>query len=117
MSDNMRTKIKRVVDSFENSQLNLDSEAGREILINSLYEKLTETEVGDVCIFTGQNVIDDCYIKIDYGYGANKDGSLYEFGPVSEQIGDEILDSLQHKLKSGDVSDYRKDTFHTQFEV
>lgn len=113
----MRNKIKQVVESFEHSQLNLGSEAGRKILTDSLYSKLTETEVGSVCIFTGEDVIDDCYVKIDFGYGANKDGMLYEFGPVSEQVGDELLNLLQHKLKSGSISDYGKETFHTEFKV
>lgn len=116
MSDSMKDKIKQVVESFEHSQLNLGSEAGRKILTDSLYSKLTETEVGSVCIFTGEDVIDDCYVRIDYGYGANKDGLLYEFGPVSEQVGDELLELLQLKLKSGSITDYRKDTFNTQFE-
>ena len=113
----MKNKIERVIKSFGHSQLNLGSEAGRKILTDKLYSKLTETEIVDVCIFTGNDVIDDCYIKIDYGYGANKDGMLYEFGPVSEQVGDELLESLQNKLKSGSISDYSKETFHTEFKV
>jgi hypothetical protein len=116
MSDSIRNKIEDVVKSFENSQLNLGSESARKILTDSIYNKLTETEVKDVCIFTGDNVINDCYVRIDYGYGANKDGTLYEFGPISEEIGDEILDLLQHKLKDGDISDHRKETFHASFE-
>ena len=96
--DKLRSDLQSVVDSFEDSQLNLASGAGRQILVNSLMAKLTEPEIGSTCVFTNNDVINDCYITVEFGFGAVKDGLSYKFGPVVEEVGESVLNLLQSKL-------------------
>ena len=37
------------------------------------------------CPVTGrEDMIDDCYIKVEFGYGSDKDLMTYRFGPVHD---------------------------------
>jgi len=48
------------------------------------------------CPVTGRDdLIDDCYIEIQFGYGSDKDMWTYKFGPVHDMVGKGILDLIQ----------------------
>ena len=48
------------------------------------------------CPVTGrEDMIDDCYIKVEFGYGSDKDLMTYRFGPVHDMVGKTVLDVIQ----------------------
>ena len=48
------------------------------------------------CPVTGrEDMIDDCYIEIQFGYGSDKDMWTYKFGPVHDMVGKSVLDLIQ----------------------
>ena len=48
------------------------------------------------CPVTGRSdMIDDCYIEIQFGYGSDKDMWTYNFGPVHDMVGKAVLDLIQ----------------------
>lgn len=48
------------------------------------------------CAITGvPGVLDDCHVTIEFGYGSDKDLTTYNFGPVSDETGKQILEYIQ----------------------
>jgi len=48
------------------------------------------------CPVTGRaDMIDDCHIEIQFGYGSDKDMWTYKFGPVHDMVGKSVLDLIQ----------------------
>ncbi len=48
------------------------------------------------CPVTGrEDMIDDCYIEIQFGYGSDRDMWTYNFGPVHDMVGKSVLDLIQ----------------------
>jgi hypothetical protein len=43
------------------------------------------------CKITNKETISDCHITIEFGYGSDLDLTTYEFSPVHESVGKEIL--------------------------
>lgn len=64
------------------------------------------------CPVTGRDdMIDDCYITIEFGYGSDKDMWTYNLGPVHDSVGKKVLDAIQSMMKEGeDVDKFGKDT-------
>lgn len=64
------------------------------------------------CVVTNDPVIDDCSIRIDFGYGSNRDLQSFEFNTVSDELGEEILQLIASKLpKDKKLNDFRVDSF------
>ena len=57
------------------------------------------------------DVIDDCYIEISFGYGSDKDMWRYNFDAVHDIVGKKVLELIQ-SLMNGDksVEDFGIDT-------
>ena len=55
------------------------------------------------CKITNKETLDDCHITIEFGYGSELDFTTYEFSPVHESVGKEILKFIDEML----VSDYK----------
>ena len=69
-----------------------------------------------VCPVTGRNdVIDDCYIKIEFGYGSDKDLMTYRFGPVHDQVGKKLLETLQEMMPCGSVDEFGENEMDDYF--
>ena len=58
------------------------------------------------CPITNEAVEDDCNIVIGFGYGSPKDLLTYRFGPVSHEVGENILQYIQSLLPEGSVEDF-----------
>ena len=55
-------------------------------------------------------MIDDCYIKVEFGYGSDKDLMTYRFGPVHDEVGKKVLALIQMLLPDGkSIEDFGKD--------
>jgi|TARA_R110000851_G_scaffold310126_1_gene469764 hypothetical protein len=65
------------------------------------------------CAITdSEDIIDDCYIEISFGYGSPRDLQTYNFGAVKHCIGEEILQYIAEKLACGKtLEEFRTDSF------
>lgn len=66
------------------------------------------------CAITGvDKVIDDCHVTIEFGYGSSKDLHTYQFSPITERVGVDILDYIQKVLDENgadkSIEDFRTD--------
>ena len=62
------------------------------------------------CVVTQKSVIDDCSIRIEFGYGSNRDLQTFEFNPISDELGEEILQFIKSKLNTSKrLEDLNKD--------
>jgi|13_taG_2_1085334.scaffolds.fasta_scaffold20741_3 hypothetical protein len=56
-----------------------------------------------VCPITNKDVLDDCHIVIEFGYGSDKDMTTYTFSPVHDEVGEKVLkfidDLIQKEYK------------------
>ena len=53
------------------------------------------------CAITGvDKVIDDCHVTIEFGYGSSKDLHTYQFSPITERTGVDILNYIQGLLNA-----------------
>jgi hypothetical protein len=58
------------------------------------------------CAITNKNdVIDDCYIKLEFGYGSKRDMETYSFGPVRDKTAEKILQYIGTLLKKNKTLD------------
>ena len=69
------------------------------------------------CPVTGRkDMIDDCYITIEFGYGSDKDMWTYNLGPVHDSVGKKVLDVIQSMLPKGkSVEEFGKDVMKEEF--
>ena len=65
-----------------------------------------------VCPITDrEDVIDDCYITIEFGYGSDKDMMTYHFNKVHDSVGKKVLEAIQSLMPEGrSVEDFGVDT-------
>ena len=47
------------------------------------------------CPITNKDVLDDCHISIEFGYGSDKDMTTYTFSPVHDEVGKKVLSYMQ----------------------
>ena len=58
------------------------------------------------CPVTGRkDMIDDCYITVEFGYGSDKDMWTYNLGPVHDSVGKKVLETIQSMMKTGESID------------
>ena len=63
-----------------------------------------------------EDVIDDCYIKVEFGYGSDLDLTTYRFGPVHDEVGKKVLGLIQMLMPDGkSVEDFGKDEMDDYF--
>ena len=53
------------------------------------------------CPITNEAVEDDCNIVIGFGYGSPKDLLTYRLGPVSHEVGENLLQYIDSLLPEG----------------
>ena len=52
------------------------------------------------CAITNKkDVIDDCYIKLEFGYGSKRDMETYSFGPVRDKTGEKDITIYWNSFK------------------
>jgi hypothetical protein len=71
-----------------------------------------------VCPVTDrEDVIDDCYITIEFGYGSDKDMMTYHFNKVHDSVGKKVLEAIQSMMpKERSVEDFGNDTMAECFD-
>ena len=67
-----------------------------------------------------EDVIDDCYITIEFGYGSDKDLMTYKFGgdngAVHDSVGKKVLEAIQSVMPDGkSVEDFGKNVMKKYF--
>jgi hypothetical protein len=60
-----------------------------------------DEEIDKTCPITNKQVIDDCHIKIEFGYGSDLDMTTYSFSPVHEKVGKKVLDYIKSLMPQG----------------
>ena len=69
------------------------------------------------CPITNKDMIDDCHITIEFGYGSDKDMTTYTFSPVHDEVGKNILKLIQSRLPEGkSVEDFGRDVLAETFD-
>lgn len=73
--------------------------------------------MNEKCPITKKNdVIDDCHITIEFGYGSDKDLTTYTFSPVHDEVGKKVLELIQSMMpKNEDIEKYGKNIMHEYF--
>lgn len=70
-----------------------------------------------VCPVTNRkDVIDDCYITIEFGYGSDKDMMTYNLNKVHDSVGKRVLECIQSMMAEGSVEDFGRDTMAEHFD-
>ena len=64
-----------------------------------------------------EDMIDDCHITIEFGYGSDKDLWTYTFSPVHDEVGKSVLKFLQtiSVNKNFNVEDFGRDIMEQEF--
>ena len=63
-----------------------------------------------------EDMIDDCYIKVEFGYGSDQDLMTYRFGPVHDEVGKKVLALIQMLMPDGkSVEDFGRDEMDDYF--
>ena len=74
-------------------------------------------EDGNICPVTDrEDVIDDCYITVEFGYGSDKDMMTYKFNTVHDSVGKKVLEAIQSLMPKGrSVEDFGRNTMDELF--
>ena len=68
------------------------------------------------CPITGRDdMIDDCHITIEFGYGSDKDLTTYTFSPVHDVVGKKVLELIQSMMPCGSVEEFGEDVMDEYF--
>ena len=78
---------------------------------------MTESdEHGVRCPITGrEDMIDDCHITIEFGYGSDQDLTTYTFSPVHDEVGKKVLELIQSMMPCGAVDEFGEDVMEGYF--
>jgi hypothetical protein len=69
-----------------------------------------------ICPVTGrEDMIDDCHITIEFGYGSDKDLTTYTFSPVHDIVGKKVLELIQSMMPCGSVEEFGEDVMDEYF--
>ena len=62
------------------------------------------------------DVVDDCYITIEFGFGSDKDLWTYKFHTIHDSVGKKVLEAIQSMMPEGkSVEDFGEDTMDEYF--
>jgi hypothetical protein len=68
------------------------------------------------CPITYKDIVDDCYITIEHGYGSPKDMTTYHMGPVHHSVGEAALDAIKSVARKGiDIERFARDCMEEEF--
>jgi len=63
-----------------------------------------------------EDMIDDCHITIEFGYGSDKDLTTYTFSPVHDEVGKKVLAYIQSISEKGvDIENFARDVMDETF--
>ena len=63
-----------------------------------------------------EDMIDDCHITIEFGYGSDKDLTTYTFSPVHDEVGKKVLAYIQSISEKGvNIENFARDVMDETF--
>jgi hypothetical protein len=66
------------------------------------------------CVLTDAPILDDCHITIEFGFGSDKDMTTYNFSPVSDEVGRQVLETLS-KLSRKNIEQFGRDVMEEEW--
>jgi hypothetical protein len=60
-----------------------------------------DEELDTTCPITNRQVIDDCHISIEFGYGSDLDMTTYKFSPVHDEVGKKVVKYIESLMPRG----------------
>lgn len=69
------------------------------------------------CPITNKQVLDDCHIVIEFGYGSDKDMTTYTFSTIHDEVGKKVVAYIQSLMPQGhSVEEFATDVMADLFE-
>ena len=76
-----------------------------------------DEDLNVTCPITNKDVLDDCHIVIEFGYGSDKDMTTYEFSPVHDEVGKKVVAYIQSLMPKGhSVEEFGRNVMDELFE-
>ena len=69
--------------------------------MNKKNDPFYDEDLNITCPITNKDVLDDCHITIEFGYGSDKDMTTYEFSPVHDEVGKKVVAYIQSLMPKG----------------
>lgn len=60
-----------------------------------------DEQLSSACPITNKEVIDDCHITIEFGYGSDLDMTTYSFSPVHDEVGKKVIKYIESLMPKG----------------
>ena len=76
-----------------------------------------DEDLNVACPITNKDVLDDCHITIEFGYGSDKDMTTYQFSPVHDEVGKKVVAYIQSLMPKGhSVEEFGRNVMDELFE-
>ena len=77
-----------------------------------------DEDLNVTCPITNKDVLDDCHIVIEFGYGSDKDMTTYKFSPVHDEVGKKVVAYIQSLMPKGhSVEEFGRNVMDELFDV
>ena len=123
MDTRLGKKVQEAIDKHKNDPLKVLSVLRQ--IADEQYEedqRIAAAAIGEdtdsfpkVCPVTGKEILDDCHITIEFGYGSDKDCTTYTFSPVADEVGKKVLETIGSMLQSGNIEEFGQDVMDETF--
>lgn len=60
-----------------------------------------DENLDQTCPISNKQVLDDCHIVIEFGYGSDWDMTTYSFSPVHDEVGKKVVAYIQSLMPKG----------------
>ncbi len=81
-------------------------------------DPLYDEDLNITCPITNKDVLDDCHIVIEFGYGSDKDMTTYKFSPVHDEVGKKVVAYIQSLMPKGhSVEEFGRNVMDELFDV
>tara|TARA_B100001093_G_scaffold517018_1_gene597333 strand:- start:4680 stop:4949 length:270 start_codon:yes stop_codon:yes gene_type:complete len=75
--------------------------------MNKKNDPFYDEDFNITCPITNKDVLDDCHIVIEFGYGSDKDMTTYTFSAVHDEVGKKVVAYIQSLMPKGNsVEDF-----------
>lgn len=76
-----------------------------------------DEELDVTCPITNKQVLDDCHIHIEFGYGSDLDMTTYKFSPVHDEVGKKVVKYIESLMPKGhSVEDFGRNVMDEIFD-
>ena len=58
-------------------------------------------DLNQTCPITNKDVLDDCHVVIEFGYGSDLDMTTYTFSTIHDEVGKKIVAYIQSLMPKG----------------